>query len=108
MSKKVALIILDWFGLTNVEPDRNAIKQEKTPNLVNANADATIMQPIEEHRAFLLILSAKIPIGNWTAKAKKLYIRIAIKILGPGFIICVDKWFTNIAHDKSTKKWIRL
>ena len=31
MSKKVALIILDWFGLTNVEPDRNAIIQAKTP-----------------------------------------------------------------------------
>ena len=31
MSKKVALIILDWFGLTDVDPDRNAIVQAKTP-----------------------------------------------------------------------------
>ena len=31
MSKKVALIILDWFGLTDIEPDRNAIVQAKTP-----------------------------------------------------------------------------
>ena len=31
MSKKVALIILDWFGLTDIEPERNAIVQAKTP-----------------------------------------------------------------------------
>ena len=31
MTKKVALIILDWFGLTDIEPDRNAIVQAKTP-----------------------------------------------------------------------------
>ena len=31
MTKKVALIILDWFGLTDIEPERNAIVQAKTP-----------------------------------------------------------------------------
>ena len=31
MTKKVALIILDWFGLTEKEPDRNAIVQANTP-----------------------------------------------------------------------------
>jgi len=31
MSKKVALIILDGFGLTDKEPDRNAIVQANTP-----------------------------------------------------------------------------
>ena len=31
MSKKVALIILDWFGLTESNPDRNSIIQAKTP-----------------------------------------------------------------------------
>ena len=31
MSKKVALIILDWFGLTDIHPDRNSIIQAKTP-----------------------------------------------------------------------------
>ena len=31
MSKKVALIILDWFGLTESNPDRNAVIQAKTP-----------------------------------------------------------------------------
>ena len=31
MQKKVALIILDWFGLTDIDPDRNAIIQAETP-----------------------------------------------------------------------------
>ena len=31
MSKKVALIILDWLGLTDIHPDRNSIIQAKTP-----------------------------------------------------------------------------
>ena len=31
MSKKVALIILDWFGLIDSAPDRNAVIQAKTP-----------------------------------------------------------------------------
>ena len=31
MSKKVALIILDWFGLTESNPERNSIVQAKTP-----------------------------------------------------------------------------
>lgn len=31
MSKKVALIILDGFGITKDSPDRNSIVQAKTP-----------------------------------------------------------------------------
>jgi bisphosphoglycerate-independent phosphoglycerate mutase (AlkP superfamily) len=31
MSKKVALIILDGFGLIDSNPDRNAVIQAKTP-----------------------------------------------------------------------------
>ena len=31
MTKKVALIVLDWFGLTEKDPDRNAIVQANTP-----------------------------------------------------------------------------